>query len=101
TLQHDDVQLSTFGRRLTGTRDALPRYEPSLVRIDDPHVAAALGRTHHANVTYNGNAESRVAGTVYDVTDAELASADTFEAAFFYKRIAVVLASGTQAWMYV
>jgi gamma-glutamylcyclotransferase (GGCT)/AIG2-like uncharacterized protein YtfP len=101
TLQHEDVQRSTFGRRLTGTRDALPRYEASLVKIDDSRVAATLGRTHHANVTFNGNDESRVAGTVFDVTDAELASADAFEAAFFYKRIAVVLASGKQAWVYV
>jgi hypothetical protein len=101
TLQHDDVQLSTFGRRLTGTQDALPRHEPSLVKIDDPRVAATLGRTHHANVTFNGNDESRVPGTVFDVTDAELACADAFEAAFFYKRIAIVLASGKQAWVYV
>ena len=79
----------------------MARYEPSLVRIEDPHVAATLGRTHHANVTFNGNVESRVAGTVFDVTDAELACADAFEAAFFYKRVAVVLASGKEAWVYI
>ena len=101
TLQHDDVQLSTVGRRLAGERDALVSYEPSTVKIDDPHLVASLGRTHHANVTFNGNRESRVAGTVFDVTDAELARFDDFEIAFAYRRVEAVLASGRRAWVYV
>lgn len=76
TLQEEAVQLATFGRRLDGERDDLVGFEPSSVRIDDPTVAAALGRTHHANVTFNGRPESRVSGTVFDVSDAELAAAD-------------------------
>ena len=101
TLQQEDVQMSTFGRRLTGQRDELLAFEPSLVTIDDPEVAARLGRTHHDNVTFNGNEQSSVIGTVFEITDAELASADEFEAAFFYKRITATLASGKQAWVYV
>ncbi len=101
TLQHEDVQLSTFGRRLDGQSDELPRFERSLVRIDDPQVAATLGRTHHDNVTFTGSEESRVPGTVFEITDAELARADAFEAPFFYKRVAAKLASGRQAWVYV
>jgi hypothetical protein len=101
TLQQDDVQLSTFGRPLNGQRDELPGFERSSVSIDDPQVVATLGRTHHANVTFNGNEESRVPGTVFEITDAELASADDFEAAFLYKRVAAMLASGRQAWVYV
>jgi hypothetical protein len=101
TLQLEDVQLSTFGRRLEGQRDELLRFEPSLARIDDPEVAARLGKTHHANATFTGNDESRVPGTVFEVTDAELASADAFEAPFFYERVAATLASGKQAWVYV
>ena len=101
TLQQEDVQLSTFGRRLSGQKDALPKFEPSLVRIEDPRVVASLGRTHHDNVTFNGNSKSRVTGTVFEVTDEELASADRFEAEFFYKRAEVTLESGKQAWVYV
>ena len=37
----------------------------------------------------------------FEITDAELASADEYEAAFSYKRIAAVLASGRHAWVYV
>ncbi len=91
TLQQEDVQLSTFGRKLNGQKDALPKFEPSLVKIEDPRVVASLGRTHHDNIAFNGNSKSRVPGTVFEVTDEELASADRFEAGFFYKRAAVTL----------
>lgn len=101
TLQEERVQLSTFGRPLRGERDELPGYVPSLVRIEDPRLAAASGRTHHANVTFNGRNESLVSGMVFEVTDAELAAADEYERAAAYKRIAVALASGKQAWVYV
>jgi gamma-glutamylcyclotransferase (GGCT)/AIG2-like uncharacterized protein YtfP len=101
TLQQQDVQLSTFGRRLRGQPDALVGFEPSSVPIDDPRVAAATGRAHHANVTFNGRNDSRVSGTVFEVTDAELAAADQYERLANYKRITVMLASGTQSWVYL
>ena len=101
TLQRDDVQLTTFGRRLPGQRDELIGCEPSSVKIDDPDVAATLGTTHHAKVTFTGNEGSRVAGTVFEITDAELARSDRFEAAFAYKRVAATLASGRRTWVYV
>jgi hypothetical protein len=101
TLQDETVQLSTFGRRLVGQRDELPRFEPALVKIDDPTVVAAIGRTHHANVRFTGSDATRVSGTVFDITDAELAGSDAYETAYFYKRIAAVLASGRRAWVYV
>lgn len=101
SLQQDDVQLSTFGRRLYGQSDVLPGFEPTLVQIDDPQVAATLAKTHHANATFNGNTESRVPGMVFEVTDAELSRVDAYEIAFQYRRIAVVLGSGRQAWVYV
>jgi len=88
TLQQENVQMSTFGRLLQGQSDELPGFEPSLVR-------------HHANVTFNGRHDSRVSGTVFEVTDAELAAADQYEQAAGYKRIAATLASGKKAWVYV
>ena len=99
TLQEEPVQLSTFGRRLHGQRDALPRFEPSLVKMENPDVPS--GKTHHDNVTFNGRDDSRVNGTVFDVTDTELAAADEYERLAAYKRISVTLASGKQAWVYV
>jgi gamma-glutamylcyclotransferase (GGCT)/AIG2-like uncharacterized protein YtfP len=101
TLQQDEVQLATFGRRLQGQRDELPGFEQSLVKIQDPQVVATLGKTHHANVESNGNEDSRVPGMVIEVTDTELARVDEYEAAFSYTRIAAVLVSGRPAWVYV
>ena len=101
TLQHADVQLSTFGRRLTGDHDALPRFEHSSVKIEDPQVIAVTGMTHYANVTFTGREQSRVPGMVFEITEAELASADQYEAAAYYQRIAARLDSGREAWVYL
>jgi len=101
TLQQDNVQLATFGRLLGGERDELVGFDQTLVKIEDPGVVLTSGKTHHPNVTFNGRDESRVRGTAFEITDAELASADHYERLGGYKRIAVVLASGKQAWLYV
>jgi hypothetical protein len=101
TLQLDDVQVATFGRRLAGERDELVGYGPSLVPIGDPAVVESLGRTHHANVIFTGNDTDRVPGIVFEITDKELAIADAFEAPFDYSRVAATLASGKEAWVYV
>jgi gamma-glutamylcyclotransferase (GGCT)/AIG2-like uncharacterized protein YtfP len=100
TLQQDNVQLSTFGRLLQGHADELVGAEQSTLRIDDENVVATSGRTHHPVVRLNGLAGSRVRGTVFEITDAELARADQYEVAA-YKRVAVVLVSGKEAWVYV
>ena len=101
TLQHEEIQQATFGRHLHGWRDELPGFEPSLVRIEDPQPAAATGRTHHANVVTSERADSRVSGTVFEVTDAELVAADEYERPASYGRVEVTLASGRTAWVYV
>jgi Gamma-glutamyl cyclotransferase, AIG2-like len=101
TLQQEHVQLSTFGRPLHGQRDELLGFEHSLVRIEDPRVAAASGNTHHANVAFNGRDDSRVSGTVFEITDTELAAADRYEELAAYKRVDAILASGKRAWVYL
>jgi gamma-glutamylcyclotransferase (GGCT)/AIG2-like uncharacterized protein YtfP len=101
TLQREEVQVATFGRRLQGEKDLLLGYEPSLVKIPDAAVAARLGRTHHDNVTATGDEWSTVQGTVFEMTDDELAKTDRFEAEFAYYRINGSLASGKEAWVYV
>ena len=74
TLQQEHVQLSTFGRLLHGQRDEILGFEQSLVRIEDPQVVAASGETHYANVTFNGRNDSRVRGTVFEITEADMQS---------------------------
>ena len=101
SLQQDDVQLATFGRLLDGQRDALRGFEPALVKIDDSAVAARLGKTHHANAVASADDASRVAGMVFQVSEAELARVDQYELAFSYRRVPAALMSGREAWVYV
>jgi gamma-glutamylcyclotransferase (GGCT)/AIG2-like uncharacterized protein YtfP len=100
TLQQDNVQLATFGRLLKGTPDALVGFAVRMVEIKDPQVIAASGKTHHPGVVRSGRAEDRVAGTVFEITPAELASADAYEV-YEYERVEAELASGQRAWVYV
>jgi gamma-glutamylcyclotransferase (GGCT)/AIG2-like uncharacterized protein YtfP len=99
TLQQTPVQLSTFGRLLHGQPDALIGFEQAVLKIEDPEFVATSGKAHHAIVTFNGRDDSRVSGTVFELSDEELASADAYEPAG-YKRVSARLASGKQAWVY-
>ena len=100
TLQQEGVQRSTFGRLLKGSADALVGYAQSMVKIEDADVVAKSGKTRHPIVAYSGAGEDRVAGTVFEITDAELAAADAYEVDA-YKRVPAPLASGRSAWVYV
>jgi hypothetical protein len=100
TLQLESVQISTFGRELTGTPDALPEYKQGMLAIADPTVAAALEKTHYSIAQYTGSPSDEVAGTVFAITPNELQKADDYEIPE-YKRVAVVLRSGRRAWAYV
>jgi gamma-glutamylcyclotransferase (GGCT)/AIG2-like uncharacterized protein YtfP len=99
TLQQEEVQCASFGRKLAGVRDALPGWRQELVEITDPEVLAKSGERFHP-IVLPGDAAYRVEGTAFEITPAELAAADRYEVAD-YKRIAVTLLSGRNAWVYV
>lgn len=99
TLQQPAVQMATFGRLLEGQPDELIGFEQSLLRVDDPRFTATSARTHYPIVKFDGNRESRVTGTVFELSERELANADQYEPAG-YQRVSAMLASGRQAWVY-
>jgi gamma-glutamylcyclotransferase (GGCT)/AIG2-like uncharacterized protein YtfP len=99
TLQQETVQLALFGRRLRGEPDELVGFERALFTIGDPEFVAASGKAQHAIVKFTGRTDSRVKGTVLEVSDSELAMADAYEPAG-YERISTTLASGRTAWVY-
>src|SRR5262245_17292971 len=101
TLQREEVQLRTFGRRLVGGPDALVGYRPARVPIADPAVIAATGGTHHANAIPSDDPASRVEKIAFEITEAELVQVDAYEAPFDYARVLAPLASGRRAWVYV
>ena len=100
TLQNKAVQLSNFGRELSGRPDFLLGYTESLIAITDPNVIAMSGRMQHPIVQPSLNPGDEVSGTVFEITSQELAAADEYEVAD-YKRVLVQLKSGSQAWVYI
>lgn len=88
TLQDEEVQLATFGRTLTGEKDALPAYSQSTF---GPHL----------NIEFTGEESDFVAGTNFLVSRAELKDADEYEATADYQRVRVQLKSGRLAWVYL
>lgn len=100
TLQLESVQLETFGRRLTGKPDALVGYKVGLIAIKDDEVVAVSGATHHPILSHTGEPGDVVPGVLFEVTEAELASADEYEAEE-YKRMLVEFQSGEKGWVYV
>jgi hypothetical protein len=99
TLQQPEVQRALFGRELAGTPDRLPGYEFSMLPIADSEVAALSGSARHPIVHATGRPSDEVAGTVFEISPAELAAADAYEVDD-YTRVLVELASGLRAWVY-
>ncbi|PWC84222.1 UDP-N-acetylmuramate--alanine ligase [Azospirillum sp. TSH100] len=100
TLQQENVQLASFGRRLAGRADALPGYRCDMLEITDPEVIRTSGKRFHPVVGESGDPADEVAGTLFEITPEELAAADSYEVAD-YKRVMVRLKSGAEAWVYV
>jgi hypothetical protein len=99
TLRQAGVQMASFGRRLDGREDGLPGYRLGRLEITDPDVLARSGDRFHP-IAEPGDPGDEVAGTVFEITAAELAAADAYEVAA-YRRIAARLKSGLEAWVYV
>lgn len=100
TLRQENVQLASFGRRLSGDADALPGYSTVMIEITDPDVLATSGERFHPMVVRTGNLSDEVSGVAFSVSRAELAAADAYEVSD-YRRIEAVLKSGRKAWVYV
>jgi Gamma-glutamyl cyclotransferase, AIG2-like len=98
TLRDPSVQLRVFGRTLSGTADQLVGFAQSSLEVRDPAFVAVNG-SRHVIVQRTGRDEDRTPGTVFELTDQELAMADAYEPAG-YRRVAVRFASGRQGWVY-
>jgi len=100
TLQLLSVQRETFGQEVASEPDALVGFAKTMVEITDPDVLALSGERFHPIVTRTGHEEDRVEGIVFALTSEQLARADAYEVDD-YERVAVTLASGRDAWLYV
>ncbi|MGA2795632.1 MAG: gamma-glutamylcyclotransferase family protein [Roseiarcus sp.] len=100
TLRQEGVQIASFGRLLKGADDALPGYRRSMIEITDPDVIGKSGANLHPIVAASDDPTDEVPGTVFEITQAELAAADAYEVSD-YKRVLARLKSGVDAWVYV
>ena len=100
TLQLPSVQLANFERLLQGQADSLQGWRQDMVEITDPQVLAESGERFHPILRRTDAPQDAVAGTVFDISAAELLRADSYEVDD-YHRIEVQLASGSTAWVYV
>ncbi|WP_213998640.1 gamma-glutamylcyclotransferase family protein [Arsukibacterium sp.] len=99
TLQQNNVQLANFGRELSGSKDILQGYVVGEVEITDERVLRESGKAIHPILRFTGNLNDEIAGTVFELTDAELAQADDYEVDA-YTRLNACLKSGTECWIY-
>ncbi len=100
TLQLEKVQLSSFGRILNGFPDQLKAYTVEQLVITDAMVLQRSGKSSHPIAVPSLKVNDFIAGTVFEITDAELRQSDAYEV-LDYKRVEETLASGKKAWVYV
>jgi len=100
TLQLESVQIATFGRRLTGSSDALEGYVLEPLDIEDELVIAISGKSEHTVARFTGSRADVIEGTVFSVSPTDIDHADGYETPA-RQRSVVTLRSGTRAWAYV
>ena len=99
TLQQDRVQLELFGRLLNGAKDCLIGYKISTIEIEDESFLAKGEQKYQLTVIPLNNENDFIEGVVFEISEAELISADKYEPDN-YKRFQVELESGKKAWIY-
>jgi gamma-glutamylcyclotransferase (GGCT)/AIG2-like uncharacterized protein YtfP len=99
TLQQKEVQVANFGRVLSGVKDILQGYKIGEVVITDERVLRESGKAIHPILRFTGNLADEVSGTVFEITDIELAQADDYEVDDYVRTLAR-LKSGKECWIY-
>jgi hypothetical protein len=88
-----------FGAELAGEADAVVGHRLGEVVIEDPHVIEVSGSAIHPALIADGSPDAEVKGTVFLLTEEQLARADRYEVDA-YRRVEVPLRSGRTAWVY-
>ncbi|MCR2812968.1 gamma-glutamylcyclotransferase [Microbacterium sp. zg.Y1090] len=100
TLDVLDLQRDTFGRVLHGEPDMLPGYATEVAERLDPEIVERLGPIPQRLLRMTGDPRDKVTGQVLHLSDLELEAADELVSPLFH-RLAVTLASGRLAWVYL
>lgn len=100
TLQQENVQIETYGRILKGTKDQLPKYRVTKLKITDKEVLKKSGKTFHPIAVKTNSPNDVIEGTIFEITSAELKATDQYEVED-YMRVLETFSSGQQAWVYI
>ncbi len=100
TLQDASVQVELFGRSLSGESDYLPGFRRDLIMIKDAAFLKTGASTDQLTAVCTNDANDRVDGTVFEVSNDELVIADGYEPDNYF-RVKIKLGSGTEAWLYL
>lgn len=99
TLQQKEVQIANFGRELVGTKDILQGYVVGEIEITDERVLRESGKAIHPILRFTGDLADEVSGTLFEITEEELARADDYEVDDYVRTLAT-LKSGNKSWIY-
>ena len=100
TLQLENVQIETFGRKLNGVKARLLKYKLSEIEISDPLVIAKSNKKYHPIAKFTGIDSDFIDGVIYEITKNELSLSDTYEVKE-YERINEIFDNDKNAWIYV
>jgi gamma-glutamylcyclotransferase (GGCT)/AIG2-like uncharacterized protein YtfP len=95
TLKDTDVQQDLFGRLLKGTPERLIGYTITKIEIEEE-----FGMETYPIITSTEDPKDIISGWLYEVTEEEIALADTYEG-LHYKRAEVTVESNEKAWAYI
>ncbi len=100
TLQLEKVQLASFGRILTGTKETLKSFKIAQLKITDEAVLAQSEQEFHPIAIPTNDQNDEIIGTRYEIYSEELKQADAYEVRA-YTRVKVTFESGLEGWVYI
>jgi gamma-glutamylcyclotransferase (GGCT)/AIG2-like uncharacterized protein YtfP len=100
TLQLENVQLETYGRKLKGKKDILEGFKIDKLEIFDAEVLQTSNKKFHPIAIPSQNKKDCIHGVIFEITEQELIETDNYEVSD-YKRVLKTFKSGNKAWIYI
>ena len=100
TLQYENVQKETYGRKLKGVKDLLLGFKLKQIEITNTEVLSKSKEKYHPIAIPSSNLADCIIGMVFEITSKELKATDAYEVEN-YKRVHTKLKSGKSCWVYI
>ncbi|MFT4969175.1 MAG: gamma-glutamylcyclotransferase (GGCT)/AIG2-like uncharacterized protein YtfP [Chitinophagales bacterium] len=100
TLQLEKVQLASFGRLLSGTKEVLEGFKLEQIQITEEAVLEKSEQKFHPIAIPSNNNKDKISGILYTISSQELKQADQYEVSD-YQRVRATFCSGKEGWIYI